>query len=85
MKESELFIGSYYSLLKVVHNLGFEHKTVNRKKLLLEMSDVSCRYVVIKKIKKKTYLVWIDETWVDAGHNVSKGWTGGTTEASNTA
>lgn len=26
-------------------------------------------------------VVWLDETWVNAGHHVSKGWTDGTTEA----
>lgn len=84
LKKSELFVGSYSSLLKVVHYLGFEYQNINRRKLLLERSDVvSRRWQFIQKILKKELMnvVWLDETWVNAGHHVSKGWTDGTTEA----
>jgi transposase len=78
LNEAKLFSGKYSSLLKVLHNLGFEYKKINGRKLLLERGDIAAlRNVFLQKINGQDLMniVWVDETWVNANHSRSKGWT----------
>lgn len=85
LRECDLFSGGYSSLYKVLHNLGFEYKRINGRKLLMERGDiVTLRCTFLKNIQGVNLqeVVWLDETWVNAGHTRTKGWSDDTVKGS---
>lgn len=75
LEKAELFTGSTFTLSRILKNLGFEWKTINNKKFLMERYDiVSWRCEFLRKIRSKSIekLVFIDETWINAGHPAHK-------------
>lgn len=74
-----IYSGSHESLRKVLKNqLGFEYKKVDSRKHLMERTDVVARRrQFLKKVRNidlKDNVVFLDETWVNEHHTVSKCW-----------
>lgn len=78
LREAELFEGSKSSLRIVLQDLGFKYKNISGRKMLFEREDIAawrCRFLREMKDINFEDIVWIDETWVNAGHTVTKGWS----------
>jgi transposase len=78
LKEREIFVGGHTSLSKVLHELGFKWKNVNNRKFLMERSDiVGMRCDFLQEISKINIndVVFLDETWINAGHVKKQSWT----------
>lgn len=78
LKERDIFDGCLTSLLHVLHSLGFKWKKINNRKFLMERSDiVAMRCDFLRKIMKVDMekVVFIDETWVNAGHTKNMSWS----------
>lgn len=78
LEEADLFVGSRSSLRKVLIQLGFKYAKLNSRKVLLERPDIvasRCRF--LREIRKVEFdnVVWLDETWVNTNHSVTKSWT----------
>lgn len=85
LKEFELFSGGKTSLKIVLRSMGFRFKKLNGRKLLLEKPHVvAARSIFLHKIKGYYIhsIVWLDETWVNAGEAVDKCWTDNTPNSS---
>ncbi|XP_054267245.1 uncharacterized protein LOC128989381 [Macrosteles quadrilineatus] len=83
LRDANLFRGSSFSLKSVLVTLGFEYKKLNRRRILLERNDIvawRCRF--LREVKDLNFdkIVWLDETWVNTGHTLARGWTDETTE-----
>ncbi|XP_049835642.1 uncharacterized protein LOC126279521 [Schistocerca gregaria] len=81
LKESELFRGGKTSLKNCAKNMGFCYKTLDGRKVLLERAHiVTARSIFLHKIVGRDIhsIIWLDETWVNAGEAVSKCWTDNT-------
>lgn len=77
---AQLFEGSRGSLCTILKKLGFRYKKTNGRKLLMERNDiVLLRVRFLKSILAPNVtfedIVWLDETWVNAGHSLSRSWT----------
>lgn len=78
LRESGLFVGGFSSVRKLVLDLGFKYKKMNKRKVLVEKPSVAlsrCRF--LRKIHnvdlKKT--IFLDETWLNANESKDYGWT----------
>ena len=77
LKEADLFHGAKTSLSEVLHKLNFKWKKIDKRKFLLERSDiVAARCIFLRQIRACDFnnVIFLDETWVNAGHCVSKAW-----------
>jgi hypothetical protein len=77
LAESGLFTGSRSSVRKIVHSIGFFYGNLSGRNFLMEREDIvawRCRFM--REIRKEDYknVVWLDETWVNAGHAPKKIW-----------
>lgn len=80
LDEAGLFHASRSSLVQILHNLGFYFKKIDKRKLLMEKPEISAsRARFIREIMKENpdELVFLDETWVNANHCLSRGWNDG--------
>lgn len=80
MKEADLIQGSRSSLRRLLGHIGFKYEIINKRRILLERNDiVAKRFKFLREIRKENFenIVWLDETWVNAGHCPSKGWSDG--------
>lgn len=79
LKRNGLFRGEKSSLAKVLKIIGFSFKKSNKRKILLERTDIvlaRCDFLKeAKKIQDWTNVVFTDETWLNANHTVSRSWT----------
>ena len=78
LENEELFNGSLSSLRNVLKGLGFTWRKFSGRKVIMERSDVAawrCRF--LRQIKDENFdnIIWLDETWVNAGHCLKQGWT----------
>lgn len=78
LKEANLFKGSKSSLANLLKRLNFRYKKLGNRKCLMERGDIvawRCRF--LREIKKENFdeIVWLDETWVNTGHCLKRGWT----------
>lgn len=83
LKGADLFTGSRSSLFDLLQRIGFNYKTFSGRKILLEREDVAAwRSRFFREIRKQNIndVVWLDETWVNAGHSLKKGWVDDTTK-----
>jgi transposase len=67
------------TLRKFLMGIGFDHKTINKRSVLMETRAISewrCRYLT--EIKKRRdegkSLIYLDETWFHSYDTVKKGW-----------
>lgn len=82
LKEADLFRGSKSSLRNLICHIGFKYERINKRRILLERNDiVAKRCKFLRDIRKENFenIVWLDETWVNAGHCPNKGWSDGST------
>lgn len=79
LREAELFSGRQTSLSLLLKRLGFRWKIFSgNRKLLLERRDiVAWRGRFLREIMDVVIedVVWLDETWVNAGHSRTRIWT----------
>jgi transposase len=78
LAESGLLKASKSSIATVLKGLGFKYKKFGNRKVLMERGDiVAWRCKFLREIKDKNFdqIIWLDETWVNAGHCQMKGWT----------
>lgn len=78
LRENQLFNGSESSLRLSLLDLGFQFEKYSNRTVLLERPDIvawRCRY--LRSVKNVDYesIVWLDETFVNAGHTLPKGWS----------
>lgn len=78
LQTADLFFGSKSSLRLCLIDLGFNFEKCCNRTVLMERSDIvawRCRY--LRAVRQVDYdsIVWLDETWVNAGHTMRKGWT----------
>lgn len=82
LKEAGLFNGGKTALWKVLHDIGFEYTKTDKRKILMERHDLILkRSEFLREARKITdweNVVFIDETWLNANHTVSRTWTDGT-------
>lgn len=85
LKESDIFDGSRFTLWKIIKNLGFKWRKINNRKFLMERNDVvnwRCNFLrEMREIDVKK-IVYLDETWINAGHTVAKCWDDDTLQSS---
>jgi transposase len=67
------------TLWKILKSLGFQWKKHNRKSILIDRPDiVAWRRDFLRKIRQcrneNKQIYYLDETWLNAGHTVSKCW-----------
>lgn len=84
LRDAELFSGSETSLRTIIHDIGFHFQKYSNRSILMERPDIvawRCRY--LRAIRQVDYesVVWLDETWVNAGHTLAKGWSDSSAEA----
>lgn len=75
---ADLFAGSKSSVRKVLQNIGFKFTNISGRKVLMESESVvalRCRFLREIQTKSIEGIVWLDETWVNIGHSLRKGWT----------
>ena len=86
LKDADLFTGSPTSLWRLLKDIGFQFKKVNKRKIIMERGDIAlARVTFLKKAKAITdwsNVVFLDETWLNANHTVGKMWTDDTPHAS---
>lgn len=78
LREAELFNGSKSSLRNCLHELGFQYEKFSSRTVIMERSDIvawRCRYLRAVRHISFEDIVWLDETWVNAGHTLTRGWT----------
>lgn len=78
LREAELFSGGMSTLSVVLKKLGFKWRRINNRKFLMERADiVNWRCNFLRRILKNDFnkIVFLDETWINAGHTVTKSWT----------
>lgn len=79
LKEAGLFNGGKTALSKILNHIGFEYKKIDKRKVLLERYDIILRRISFlreaKKIENWENIVFIDETWLNANHTLSRSWT----------
>lgn len=79
LKDANLFHGSIPSLAKVLKNIGFAYKKSDKRKIIMERTDIAlARVHFLRKAKNITdwdKVVFLDETWLNANHTVSRSWT----------
>lgn len=83
LAEAELFNGSRSSVWQVIKNIGFTFSTISGRKILMESENIvasRCRFLREIRTKPVEQIVWLDETWVNIGHSLRKGWTDNTVE-----
>lgn len=85
LKDADLFKGSLPSLTKILKNIGFSYKKSDKRKIIMERTDIAlARVNFLRKVKKNTNwdkVVFLDETWLNANHTVSKAWTDDTAQS----
>ena len=78
VKNSIEYPGSRESLRQVLKKIGFRFATHNGRKFLLERNDVQyARDKFLREMRKHwadKHIVYLDETWVNQNHTVSKCW-----------
>lgn len=86
LKDADLFSGGLTSLSAILKDMGFEYKKVNKRKIMMERTDISlarCTFLrKAKAIQDWSKVVFLDETWLNANHTVGKCWTDDTAHAS---
>ncbi|XP_045501415.1 uncharacterized protein LOC123698708 [Colias croceus] len=82
LQRSGLIHGQKSSLAKVLKTIGFSFKKSDKRKVLMERTDVAlsrCDFLrKAKRIQDWTNIVFTDETWLNANHTISRSWTDGT-------
>lgn len=84
LMEAELFNGGKTSLRTVLRKIGFRYKVLNGRRLLMERPNiVMARSMFLHKLLGRDLhsVVWLDETWVNAGESLKVGWTDDTKES----
>lgn len=85
LKEAELFKGGITSLRNVIKDIGFVYKKVNKRKIIMERTDIAlARCTFLRKAKNIvdwSKVVFLDETWLNANHTVGKSWTDDTAQS----
>lgn len=79
LREKISFEGSLESLRQVVIKIGFKFGKINGRRYLMERSDVlSARSTFLQQMRRlresSPCVVYLDETWVNQNHTVSKCW-----------
>jgi transposase len=85
LEEDNIFNGSDFTLRKILKKLGFRWKKINNRQFLMERNDiVNWRCNFLRSIWKEDLnkVVFLDETWINAGHTVKNTWTDGTLQSS---
>ncbi|XP_026724790.1 uncharacterized protein LOC113491818 [Trichoplusia ni] len=86
LKEVDLFKGGITSLRQVIKDIGFVYKKVNKRKIIMERTDIAlarCTFLrKAKNISDWSKVVFLDETWLNANHTVAKSWTDDTAQSS---
>lgn len=86
LKAAELFKGGATSLRIVLKKCGFRYKKCDKRKILMERTDIAllrCDFLrKIKQIDNWEKVVYLDETWLNANHTVGKAWTDDTAKSS---
>lgn len=79
LREAGLFSGGKTALTKILKDIGFSYKKTDKRKILLERYDIILKRISFlreaKKIDNWDNVVFIDETWLNANHTVSRSWT----------
>lgn len=79
LKDADLFKGSLPSLVTTLKNIGFGYKKSNKRKIIMERTDVVlARIDFLRQINEITNwdkVVFLDETWLNVNHTLSKSWT----------
>lgn len=85
LEDAELFKGGHSSLAKTLKSIGFRYKKSDKRKILMERTDVALKRIdflrKIKEISNWDKVVFLDETWLNANHTVSRSWTDDTAES----
>jgi transposase len=85
LNERDIFHGSISTLSIVLKNIGFKWKKINNRKFLMEKPEImNMRFEFLNEISKTVFeeVVFIDETWVNAGHVKTKAWIDDTPQSS---
>lgn len=86
LKEAELFKGSRTSLWRILPKVGFKFKMIDKRRIIMERGDIALQRVSFledaKLISDWDNVVFLDETWLNANHTLSKMWTDDTAHAS---
>ena len=85
IKSNISYLGGRETLRKVMKKIGFRYADVNGRKFLMERSDVtSARYMFLREMRAHIdsgkNIVYLDETWINQNHTVSKCWVDSTSE-----
>lgn len=78
LREASLFSGSLRTLSKLLKNLNFRWKKLNKRKLLMEKPSIAlsrCRFLRKMKNVDMKNVVFLDETWLNANSTKEVGWT----------
>lgn len=78
LSEAGLYTGGITTLSVVLKQIGFRWKRINNRKLLMERGDIiNWRCHFLRNIRNMDFnkIVFLDETWVNAGHTVTKSWS----------
>ncbi|GBP44049.1 hypothetical protein EVAR_85203_1 [Eumeta japonica] len=85
LKEADLFKGGITSLRQVIKDIGFVYKKINKRKIIMERTDIAlarCKFLrKAKNISDWNKVVFLDETWLNANHTVGKSWTDDTAQS----
>lgn len=85
LKEADLFKGGITSLRQVIKDIGFVYKKLNKRKIIMERTDIAlarCTFLrKAKNINDWSKVVFLDETWLNANHTVGKCWTDDTAQS----
>lgn len=86
LHDANLFSGSLPSLSTIFKKIGFCYKKSNKRKIIMERTDIALARIdflrKVKNIDNWDKVVFLDETWLNANHTVSKSWTDDTPQSS---
>lgn len=74
LKEVDLFKGGITSFRQVIKDIGFVYKKVNKRKFIMERTDIAlarCTFLrKAKNISDWSKVVFLDETWLKVGPTI---------------
>lgn len=89
LKEAGLFNGGKTTLSALLKKIGFKYCATNKRQILMERGDILLkRYDFLREARKITdwdNVVFLDETWLNANHTLSRIWTDNTSASTSKA
>lgn len=77
--DASLYNGCIESLQTILRQIDFRYKKIDKRKIIMERQDIILQRISflreMKSISNWDNVIFIDETWLNANHTISRTWT----------